>query len=92
MTLTYPPGNGVSAQPAYGSRPTSAAAPVETTTFWPAPPETLEETGLILPLVEDHLVRLLYFSQQATGSELAGQCGIPYVAIQPIVRSEAKEA
>jgi hypothetical protein len=87
MTLTYPSGNGVSVQPLPGLRPTSAAAPVESTTFWPAPPETLEETGLILPLVEDHLVRLLYFSQQATGSELATQCGIPYVAIQPIVRS-----
>ncbi|MGE3912881.1 MAG: ATP-binding protein [Chloroflexota bacterium] len=67
------------------------ATPIEATTFWPKPPQTLEESGLVQPMVEDHLVRLLYFSQQATGSELATLCGIPYVAIQPLVRGLVRD-
>jgi hypothetical protein len=87
MTLTVQPGTDVSSPPA----PTATATPIEATTFWPEPPETLAATGLVGPLVEDHLVRLVYFSQHATGSELASMCGVPYVAIQPIVRDLVRE-
>ena len=31
-------------------RPTPSATPIEATTFWPKPPETIEETGLIAPV------------------------------------------
>ena len=90
MSLSTYSTNGVSVPPRE-LRPATPATPVESTTFWPKPPETIEETGLIAPVVEDHLIRLLYFSQQATGSDLAGQCGIPYVAIQPIVRNLVRD-
>lgn len=85
------PGNGVSMLPPTELRPAPTATPIEATTFWPKPPETIEETGLIAPMVEDHLIRLLYFSQQATGSELAQQCGVPYVAVQALVRSLVRD-
>src|SRR5687768_7067001 len=92
MSLTFQPGNGVSAPAPTEPRPApAAAAPIEATTFWPKPPETIEETGLIAPVIEDHLIRLLYFSQQATGSELATQCGVPYVAIQPLIRALVRD-
>jgi hypothetical protein len=83
MTLTFKPANGVSGPPV----PPPQAKPIEATTFWPEPPQTIEEAGLIGPFVEDHLIRLVYFSQHATGSELAHLCGIPYVAIQPLIRT-----
>src|SRR3954469_20938119 len=87
MTLTFQSSNGVSSSPA----PSAPATPIDATTFWPEPPETLDATGLVGPLVEDHLVRLVYFSQHATGSELANMCGGPYVAIQPIVRDLVRQ-
>jgi hypothetical protein len=86
MSMTIPAATGLSSQ-AYAA----SAAPIDTTTFWPKPPETIEETGLIVPVIEDHLVRLLYFKQQATGSELAGGCGVPYVAIQDIIGGLARD-
>src|SRR6185503_4331021 len=91
MSLTFQSSNGVSVPTLIEARPTPAATPIEATTFWPKPPETVEETGLIAPVIEDHMIRLLYFSQQATGSELATQCGIPYVAIQPLVRNLVRD-
>jgi hypothetical protein len=87
ISLTLQPGNGIDDQEPVEQR----ATPIEATNFWPEPPETLEATGLIAPQVEDHLVRLLYFSQQATGSELAGMCGIPFVAIQPLIRGLVRD-
>lgn len=68
-----------------------AAVPIEATTFWPEPPESIAATGLIQPFVEDHMIRMLYFSQQATGADLATMCGVPYVAIQPIIRDFVRD-
>jgi hypothetical protein len=42
-------------------------------------------------MVEDHLVRLLYFGQQLTGAELAAGCGIPYVAVQQLVHGLVRD-
>jgi hypothetical protein len=91
MSLHVHSGNGVGSLPAIEFRVTAPAAPIEATTFWPKPPETIEETGLIVPVVEDHLIRQLYFSQQATGSELAALCGVPYVAVQSLVRGLVRD-
>jgi len=87
ISLTLQPGNGIDDP----EPPEQQATPIEATSFWPEPPETIEATGLIQPVVEDHLVRLLYFSQQATGAELAGMCGVPYVAIQPVIRGLVRD-
>ena len=54
--------------------------------FWPDPPRTIAESGLQVAFVEDHLIRLLYFGLQMTGAELAEAAGLPYAAIQPLVR------
>jgi len=91
MSLTFQPGHGVSAPPPTDRQPAPAATPLEASTFWPKPPETIEETGLIVPVIEDHLIRLLYFAQQATGAELAQQCGVPYVAVQPLIRNLVRD-
>lgn len=88
MSLTLQPTNGHAADTFNG---VSQRTPTETTTFWPKPPETIEETGLIIPVVEDHVVRLLYFAQQATGAELAASCGIPYVAIQDLIHGLVRD-
>jgi hypothetical protein len=59
--------------------------------FWPHPPQTVEESGLSVPFIEDHLTRLLYFKQQMTGAELASECGLPYVAVQPLIHRLARD-
>jgi hypothetical protein len=46
---------------------TPPATPIDGPAFWPKPPQTVEESGLMVPFVEDRLVRLLYFGQQLTG-------------------------
>lgn len=88
MSISFQPGNGTASVPL---PPPPSARPIEATTFWPEPPQTIAETGLIVPMVEDHLVRLVYFSQHATGAELATMCGVPYVAIQPIIRDLVRD-
>jgi hypothetical protein len=67
------------------STATLTRAPEAGAPFWPAPPRTIEDAGLIAPFVEDHLLRLLYFELQLTGVELASGCGVPYAAIQELV-------
>jgi hypothetical protein len=62
-----------------------------TRAFWPSPPQSVLDSGLSAPFIEDHLVRLLYTGLQMTGAELATQCGLPYVTIQPIVRGLARD-
>jgi hypothetical protein len=59
--------------------------------FWPASLQTIADSGLSVPFVEDHLVRLLYVGLQLTGAELATGCGLPYVAIQPIIRGLTRD-
>ena len=59
--------------------------------FWPSPPQTVEESGLLAPFVEDHLLRLVYFSEQMTGAELSTASGLPYVAIQPLVNGLVRD-
>ncbi|MFN8633658.1 MAG: ATP-binding protein [Chloroflexota bacterium] len=90
MALSFQPGTNTIAPPT-NPQPLPQASPIEATSFWPEPPQSLEETGLIVPLVEDHVIRLLYFSQHATGSELASKCGVPYIAIQPIIREMVRD-
>src|SRR5919198_1733634 len=57
----------------------------EAPAFWPSPPRTLAESGLVAPFVEDHLLRLLYFELQMTGAELAAACGLPYGTVHPLI-------
>jgi hypothetical protein len=91
MSQTLQHANGVSRPAPPDLRPSPGSTPTEATTFWPSPAETIEATGLIVPFVEDHLIRLLYFNQQATGSALATQCGVPYITIQPLVRDLVRD-
>lgn len=49
--------------------------------FFPPVPESLEDTGLSAPFVQEHLLRSLYFAQQATGGQLAEECALPFVNV-----------
>ncbi|MCC6177124.1 MAG: ATP-binding protein [Chloroflexi bacterium] len=89
MSTTYPRNDFVTSTG--GESAVAFRAPLEATRFWPAPPQTIEETGLIRPLIEDHLIRLLYFAQQLTGGDLATRAGVPYIVIQPVVQSLVKD-
>jgi hypothetical protein len=66
-------------------------SPAAARAFWPSPPQSVAESGLSVPFVEDHLVRLMYVGLQMNGAELAAGCGLPYVAIQPLIRALARD-
>src|SRR4051794_30758455 len=100
MSITFPAGpigngrisgNGHTMIGAPAAPEVDTSKPIDESKFWPKPPETFEELGLIVPVVEDHLIRLLYFKQQATGSELAAGCGVPYVAVQDLIHGLARD-
>lgn len=80
--------NGAAA-PLRPARPTST--PTDAPLFRPAPPQTIEASGLVPPFVEDHLVRLLYFANQMTGAELSTACGLPFMTIQPLVNGLTRD-
>lgn len=68
------------------ARPAPAPVPAETLlrqTFHPAVPETREEAGLTAPFLEDHVVRTVYFMQQATGAQIAQEVGLSFIALSP---------
>jgi hypothetical protein len=67
------------------------ANPAPTASFWPTPPQTIADSGLAVPFVEEHLVRLLYFGQHVTGAELAAACGLPFVVVQPLIHGLTRE-
>src|SRR6266581_6472529 len=67
------------------------ATAARTASFWPTPPQLISESGLPVPFVEEHLVRLLYFGQHMTGSELAAACGLPFLVIQPLIHGLTRD-
>jgi len=72
-------------------RRTASDRPVDGANFWPEPPQTVEEIGLVVPMIEDHMIRLLYFRQQASGADIAAGCGVPYVAIQGLMHGLVRD-
>ena len=61
------------------------APEVQTGPFLPATPHSLEEAGLSSSLVEQLLLKNLYFRPEATGRELAQALGLRFSVIEPIV-------
>ena len=59
----------------------SAAPPSSAVLFFPAAPESLDETGLTAPFIEDHVLRALYFAQQLTGAQIAEEVALPFVTV-----------
>ena len=55
--------------------------------LYPPVPQSLEDTGLPLSLVEQILLKLLYFRTELSGRDLAKEMGLPYSLIDPIVES-----
>ncbi len=87
---------GISAAAVAAVRPSAPVAPgpaaaIETTSFLPAAPRTIEETGLVIPFIEDHLIRLLYFAQELSGGDLARECGLPYGTIQSLIHNLVRD-
>ncbi|MBI2755591.1 MAG: hypothetical protein HYX52_02675 [Chloroflexi bacterium] len=49
--------------------------------FFPSSPDSLEETGLTAPFVQDHILRTLYFAQQLTGGQITEEVGLPFLTV-----------
>ncbi len=61
------------------------ASPQSSNTFVPPFPNTLEEAGLNVTFVTEHLLRILYNRGRATGAELADAIKMGYGVIEPII-------
>jgi hypothetical protein len=67
-----------------GGPPTVEIAPLPPASavlFFPPAPEDLEESGLNAPFVQDHILRILYFTQQSTGGQIADECALPFLPV-----------
>ncbi|MFN8522096.1 MAG: ATP-binding protein [Chloroflexota bacterium] len=67
------------------------SSPVDRSSFWPEAPTSIDEAGLNVALVEDHLVRTLYFGLSMSGADMAAACGLPYVALSEIINQLARD-
>ena len=53
--------------------------------LYPPVPQALEDTGLPLNVIEQILLKILYFRTELSGRDLAKELGIPYSLIDPLV-------
>jgi hypothetical protein len=58
---------------------------------WLNAPTDLQETGLTSTLVEDHLIRTVYFANELVAAELAQECGLPYMVLDPMLKALTKD-
>lgn len=61
------------------------SAPAETSAFVPPVPQTIEEAGLTETLVQQLILRMLYFRGDLTGRELGKALGLNYSVIDPLI-------
>jgi len=53
--------------------------------LYPPVPRSLDDTGLPISLIEQILLKILYFRTELSGRELAKELGLPYSLIDPLV-------
>lgn len=89
---TDPPRTAPAAPPAAVARsapPPASALPPELSFL--AAPRTLAETGLPISMIEDHIIRTIYFANELPAGTLAEEIGLPYAVIDDLLKSLAKE-
>jgi len=69
------------------SAPGEAASGLEETGVVPPPPESLEDTGISLALIEQLLLKLLYFRGEVLGRDLASLVGLQYSLIDDLLET-----
>ncbi len=65
--------------------------PVMNNTFFPAIPQTIEETGLNRTFLYEHTIRIIYNKGRATGLDLVEETGLPYTIIDILLRDLRKQ-
>jgi MoxR-like ATPase len=75
--------NSVGGQP--GESQSSGRTGPRVRGLYPPVPASLEDTGLPLSLIEQVLLKLLYFRTELSGRDLAREMGLPYSLIDPVV-------
>jgi hypothetical protein len=56
-----------------------------------AAPRTLQETGLTAMMIEDHVVRTIYFANELSAAELAQECGLAYTTLDECLKVLTKD-
>lgn len=69
------------------SEPGEAAFALGETGIVPPPPESLEDTGISLALIEQILLKLLYFRGDVLGRDLASLVGLQYSLIDDLLET-----
>ena len=60
-------------------------AQVDVDAFWPRPPRSLEEAGVSAGLVEQLILKNLYFRGEVTGRQLGRILGLQFSVIEPVI-------
>lgn len=56
-----------------------------------ATPRNVRETGLSDTMIEDHIIRTIYFANEMSAAELAGECGLPYSVLDVPLKGLTKD-
>jgi hypothetical protein len=54
-------------------------------------PRNLDKVGLAPSMIEDHIIRTLYFANEMSAAELAQACGLPYRVLDVPLKALTKE-
>jgi predicted ATPase with chaperone activity len=60
--------------------------------YAPAPPKTVEDTGLSAPFLFDLILRTIYNRGRLTGAELAAELRLPFQVINPLLPQMRKQS
>ncbi|MBI5282937.1 MAG: ATPase [Candidatus Solibacter usitatus] len=71
--------------------PSDAESPQEEFKFVPPVPETIEELGVPLSMVEQMILKILYFRGDCSGRLLASTLGLNYSVIAPMVETMKRQ-
>ena len=79
-TTAAPPTSATAAQ-----SKTPLQAQVDIDAFWPRPPRSLEEAGVSAGLIEQLILKNLYFRGEVTGKQLGRILGLQFSVIEPVI-------
>jgi hypothetical protein len=61
------------------------SAPAPTHRFWPHPPRTIEEAGLTVSMVEELILKAIFFAGEMRGMDLANRLKLPTSIIDEVI-------
>ncbi|MDY7230971.1 ATPase [Hyalangium rubrum] len=84
-TVAVSPGQDRRPQATMQRRALGEGAPPPTNRFWPAPPRTIEEAGLTVSMVEELILKAIFFAGEMRGIDIASRLKLPSAIIDEVI-------